>query len=306
MFAQKRSSLIGAALLLAALSPLLTGCGPVRAKPDLQQTASAPPREETSTAPAAAPTPEVPQPPPAAESPPAAFPADSEPFRTLTATEKRDLEEMTRAFKGTSDSSMRLVLLREASELYGEELLPLLQLAVADRDPILREEVFIVLRDNPSPAILPLIERGMGDRLEQVREAAASALSHVRHEQVSRLLEKALDDSSLNVRLAALDTVETLPDDVQEHILERAILSRHEEVFYQALSLLEFASNERALKIMFKGLNNRNREHREEITHALEHLLDKRFTRETDAVVWWEENRHRFDRDLFERTPPPE
>lgn len=282
----------------AMLAIMLMGCGP---RGNLAITAEAPAQQPAppSKNPGALPD-------QAATAPDAAMvelEASGRHFRELSQEERAELARLHRQMGETREPGDLLALLAEAEEFYGVEILELVRTALSARDPWVREAALYLLHDNPSPAILPLVERGLSDPEEEVRETAAGALGRVPGSGAFVLLEKALQDGSSLVRLAALDAVEKQSTDRQERLLEQAIRSRHEDLFFQALSMLEYAANEQALRVLFKGLASPVTAHREEVTEAIYHLLGERFSAEEEATLWWEEHRRRFGRDLLEHAP---
>ena len=114
------------------------------------------------------------------------------------------------------------------------------------------------------------------------------------------MLAIALDDKSEDVRSAALEIADDHEGDIQLSVLRHAVSSPHYDVRSEAISLLEFRGDHSVVDIIIEGLLDSNAEFREEVNSALDLLIDREFKNHETARTWWDQNKDKYDEDLFE------
>lgn len=197
----------------------------------------------------------------------------------------------------------KIELIDSLTELAVEQhpsVIDVVQKALDDPNPVVARDAIGLLEGYETPEILPAISQALESRDEQVRLNALALLGNVDDPEVVELLSRALNDRSENVRSAALEVAQEHTDDIQLSVLEEAISSSYNDVRTEALSLLEFRGDHNTIDIIIEGLLDTDSEFREEVNSALDFLIDREFENYEAARAWWDQNKHRYDEDLFE------
>lgn len=148
-----------------------------------------------------------------------------------------------------------------------------LQLALADADPEVREEALSHLALIPSTEAAPLVQR-----LIAIEPVAA-----VRHE--------------------ALETVGEWKGPEAVPVLAAALRSPHRDSKLIASSQLTLRADKPALEALLPALQDPDAEVRDKIGDQLFFLINRRFRDYGEAITWWRAHEHEFDAELF-RTEP--
>lgn len=157
-----------------------------------------------------------------------------------------------------------------------------------------------LLQDYDTPDILPVIRKALSAADEQIRMQAVETLSNVDDSQVGDLLGEALNDPSEDVRTAALEMAEEHDENIELSVMEKGISSAYKDVKYEVVQKLQDRSNHKAVEILIEGLKDTDSNFRNEVNASLFFLIDKEFKGYEEAQTWWDENKDRYDAELFE------
>jgi outer membrane murein-binding lipoprotein Lpp len=197
----------------------------------------------------------------------------------------------------------KIELIDSLSELAQAQALPVIDVvrkALADPDPKVGRAALKLIKNYETPEIIPIISQAIKSRDEQTRIDALAPLANIDNPQVVDLLVEALDDTSEEVRSVALEAAQEQGDDIQLNVLEKGIVSSHKDVKSEALSLLEDRSDHASIEIIVTGLLDEDLKFREEVNSVLDFMIDQEFENYETAIDWWDENKHKYDEDLFE------
>src|SRR4030042_4926857 len=98
-----------------------------------------------------------------------------------------------------------------------------------------------------------------------------------------------------------LKSPEKKNDVIQLEVLAKGIISTHDDVKSTSVWLLQERSDHKAMDIIIEGLKDPNPTFREEINETLNFLINREFGSYDEAKIWWEQNKNKYDEDLFEK-----
>lgn len=157
-----------------------------------------------------------------------------------------------------------------------------------------------LLQDYNTPDILPVIRKALSAADEQIRMQAVETLSNVDDSQVGDLLGEALNDPSEDVRTAALEMAEGQSEGIELKVMEKGMGSAYKDVKYEVVQKLQNRSDHKAVEILIEGLKDTDSSFRDEVNASLSFMIDKEFKGYEEARTWWNENKNRYDAELFE------
>ncbi len=222
----------------------------------------------------------------------------------LEAQRQGQLEAIVAILDMKGSPKRKIELLSALSELAAERdpaLIDVVRKALADPDPEVGRHAIGLLDGYKTDEILPLVNQALQSRDGQTRRTALLPLAGLNDPQVADLLVNALSDTSEDVRSAALEVAQEHTDDIQLRVLERGLASEHEDLKSEALSLLEDRSDHAAVEIILTGLLDASPEFREKVNSVLYFLIDQEFDDFDTACAWWNEHKHRYDENLFDK-----
>jgi len=227
---------------------------------------------------------------------------------SLKSKREREMEykEQSKAFIAEFDSGVspqrKLELIDSLAESAVEQqpsVISIVQQVLGDPDPEIRRAAIALLNDYETGAIIPVISEALESSDEQTRIDALATLANVDDPKVSDLFVESLNDTSKDVRSAALEVLQKQFDDIQLDVLEKGIASPHEDVKFGSLSLLEAKSDHASVETIIAGLSDEDPAFREKVKLTLYLLLDQKFKTEEAALIWWEQNKDKYDENLF-------
>jgi len=195
------------------------------------------------------------------------------------------------------------------------ELIDSLTPASVDRDPCIIPIVQKVLQCPDSEVglasielldgyqtseILPVVSRALKLPDEDIRQKALMTLENVNDPQAASLLIEALNDQSEVVRAAALEAAKGQNNDNQIAVITKAIDSPYGDVKSQAVLMALNRSDCQAVEILIEGLKDTNLDFREQVSQAIDGLIGQEFDNYQQAKSWWQQNKNRYDDNLFE------
>ena len=222
-------------------------------------------------------------------------------------TRERQYKEQAEAVIAEFDSKVspkrKLELIDSLTESAVEQhpsVIDIVQKILDDPDPEVGRAAIALLEDYETTEIIPVISQALESRDEQIRIGALASLANVNDPQVIDLLVEALNDTSEDVRSAALEVAQEQVDDIQLNVLEEGIASSYEDVKSEALSLLQDRSDHASVEIIIAGLLDEDSKFREKVNLALYLFVDQKFETYETALTWWDQNKHKYDENLFE------
>ncbi len=141
----------------------------------------------------------------------------------------------------------------------------------------------------------------MRDDCEDIRLAAVNLISQAEITGAEEILAKAREDKSEKVRNAAFDGLDCQDDASKSIVLEKAVKSPFKDVRENVVFALTTNSNRKGVDILIEGMMTDDSDFKEEIQDTLEFLLNRKFATSDEARTWWDENKERYDNDLFEQ-----
>ncbi|QJE98287.1 hypothetical protein [Luteolibacter luteus] len=230
-------------------------------------------------------------------------PVEAREFRQLSDPERAALEALISAYKAAEDHSERdRILDRIEDGFYGQEVLGLALLVFENRDRFGVSQVnrvTTILAGNTSPQILPVLKVAYDRASDAEKARLLMAAARVEGDGLPEFVARGFEDNSSNVRFAAFDVVDHQDPRMKKVLLLAALRSSKSDVALAGLGELEVDATPDSLPIIMEGLSSRNSEVREETRGTLQFLLDEEFRDSEAAAQWWQQNRHRFDRNLI-------
>lgn len=224
---------------------------------------------------------------------------DSEPIEQNT-----DAMALVKQYESLSSTEEKLKFLDSLEELAAVRDLAVLSVvwkALDDTDPKVGRAAILLIGDYRNPDILPVIEHALQSTDEQIRSDALTPLANINDPQVSQVLIQAIEDTAQDVRRNALLITKEKEDDIQLPVLEKGIVSVNKDIKFGSASLLEDRGDPPAMDIIIEGLKDPDPEFREEINEVLNFLVSKEFSSYEEARSWWNQNKNRYDEELFEK-----
>lgn len=219
-------------------------------------------------------------------------------------TDNRNAEEMSREFELRRSPVRKIDFLESLSQLSEErdpEILPIIQKALESLDPDVAIAASKLLKNYKSVEVLPVVEQALLSSNDEVRTNALKPLGYINDPLAADFLIHALNDKSEAVRSHALEIAGDQEGEIQLDVLSAAMNSLYDDVRYEALSLLEFRGDSDVVPILLEGLKDPDLEYVEETNSVLSFLIDQEFRSYEEATSWWEQNKDRYDEDLFEK-----
>jgi len=221
----------------------------------------------------------------------------------LTHYEDRDqVDTIIARFDSARTAERKIQLIESLGELYFENdssVISLVAKALDDPNLQVGRAAIELLQDYETPEILPVIEKALNSDDEEIREQALMPLSVINDSRAANLLVKALDDTAESVRTTALEVAEEQNDDIMLSVMTEAINSPYDDVKYSIASTLEDRGDHAAVDVLIEGLKSQDPDFHDEINEALDFLIEEEFENYEDALYWWDENRDKFDEELF-------
>ncbi|MBA7702445.1 hypothetical protein ES703_111213 [subsurface metagenome] len=216
----------------------------------------------------------------------------------------QNAEEVSREFELRRSPVRKIDFLESLSQLSEERdptILPTIQKALDSLDPDVAIAASRLLKNYKSAEVLPVVEQALLSSNDEVRVNALEPLGNIDDPLAVDFLINALNDKSEAVRSQVLEIAGDQEGEIELAVLSAAMNSLYDDVRYEALSLLEFRGDSDVVPILIEGLKDPDLEYVEETNSVLSFLIDQEFLSYEDATSWWEQNKDRYDEDLFEK-----
>jgi hypothetical protein len=163
--------------------------------------------------------------------------------------------------------------------------------------------------------VIAIVGKALDDSAAEVRQAAVAMLEDsgegtnpntsgemgTGDARVVELISRALTDESEDVRFEAMSAAEEQPVTDKLRIFDTAIRLPYDDVKLEAVSELSDMSSPAAMDVLINGLKDSKAEVREEVSSAIDFLVDQQFDNYEQAQKWWQANRSRYDENLNEK-----
>ncbi|MBO7543176.1 HEAT repeat domain-containing protein [bacterium] len=231
--------------------------------------------------------------------------------------EKEEEVEMTPGFFPVSDGARQLIdeanlLLRQGADsdskiealenLIGidhPDILPTIELALDDEDPVVREVALDAIMNINSEEVVPVVVKALDDPEPDLRLISLDALMDVQGESINEALQKAMKDENEEVREGVMDLLFISENPAALPTIKTAISDSSPTIREGALMCIEDIRDKGAVDILiYDGLLSNYEDVREASKEALEFITDEEFETYDDAKAWWTKNRSSFEFDF--------
>ena len=206
-------------------------------------------------------------------------------------------------FGSSTNADEKVKLLKSLGEMSLEQnpsVIKIVQDALDDPNSKVGYAAIKLLEGYDTPEILPAIAKALNVKYEETRIEALKHLSGIDDPRVGDLLDQALNNTSEDVRSTAIEMAESQPDTVELGILQKGLTSSYNDVKNEVVHALESRNDHKAVEILIEGLKDTNQNFRNEVNAGLSFLIDKEFKSYEEAKAWWDENKYKYDAELFE------
>ena len=181
--------------------------------------------------------------------------------------------ELISGFLDHEDAEMRAnatwVLMNDKFD--EDKVLVLLEDALEDKVPLVREKAIWVLSKNKTKRAIELFEKILDEEDEELRSIFFWAVASEMSPEFFPLVEKGLDDSDEWVRESAARALEGLPFDCEESLglAEKALSDDEPDIRVKAVEALRKARSEGAFRLLEEALEDNDSDVREEAVDVL-------------------------------------
>ena len=231
--------------------------------------------------------------------------------------ENEEEVEMTPCFFPVSDGARQLIedanlLLRQGADsdskvealenLIGidhPDILPTIELALDDEDPVVREVALDAIMNINSEEVVPIVVKALDDPEPDLRLISLDALMDVKSENVNDALQKAMRDENEEVREGVMDLLFISENPAALPTIKTAFSDSSPAIREGALMCIEDIRDKGAVDILvYDGLLSNYEDVREASKEALEFITDEEFENYDEAKAWWNKNRDSFEFDF--------
>jgi hypothetical protein len=231
-----------------------------------------------------------------------------EPFRTLTPDEEALLDAAMAKLKPANlEKGDALALLADCSRHPSRKLVDVVAAALTHPDADVRVAAIQVLDGSADAAILPVLQQAAQDADPLVRTAAFLAAKGLRGPEAVAFLTQGAQDSDPNVALNALDAATQFPAADAAAVLAPSVKAATAEVAQLAVMSLQAVAAKPAVPGLISALESPHPVAKAQAEMALFHMVGVGFSSRAEAEEWWKQNAATFDDKLLPvgLAPPP-
>ena len=129
-------------------------------------------------------------------------------------------------------------------------------------------------------------------------EALETAAGKFVGDNARSFFSRAVTDSDAYVGLLALEKLDRMPAPVRYPVMREAILGAVPDVAEAVLDSLDVEANHQSIAIVMNAIDSPVEGISEQARMTLDLLFDVSFASASEAKIWWNGNRGRFDGDL--------
>ena len=198
-----------------------------------------------------------------------------------------------------ASSDEKIAALENLEGIDHPDILPTIELALDDKDPVVREVALNTIMNINSPEVVPVVIKALDDPEPDLRLVALDALMDVKGASVNEALEKALKDDVEEVREGVVDLLFIMESPDALPSVKLAMSDSSPEIREGAMMCMEdFHSKEAVDTLIYDGLLSDYEDVRDASKDALEFLTDQEFETYEQAKDWWQKNRTTFEFDF--------
>ncbi len=212
---------------------------------------------------------------------------------------KRLIEDATLLLRQGADSDSKIAALENLIGIDHPDILPTIELALDDDDPVVREVALDAIMNINSEEVVPIVVKALDDPEPDLRLVSLDALMDVKSASINDALQKAMKDESEEVREGVMDLLFISENPAALPTIKTAMSDTSESVREGALQCIEDIPDKGAVDILvYDGLLSDYEDVREASKEALEFLTDEEFETYDEAKAWWNKNRDSFEFDF--------
>ena len=212
---------------------------------------------------------------------------------------KRLIEDANLLLRQGADSDSKIAALENLIGIDHPDILPTIELALDDNDPVVREVALDAIMNINSEEVVPVVMKALDDPEPDLRLVSLDALMDVKSERINEALQKALKDENEEIREGVMDLLFISENPAALPTIKTAMSDSSESVREGALQCIEDIPDKGAVDILvYDGLLSNYEDVREASKDALEFITDEEFENYDEAKAWWIKHRDSFEFDF--------
>lgn len=212
---------------------------------------------------------------------------------------KQLIDEANLLLRQGADSDSKVEALEELIGIDHPDILPTIELALDDEDPVVREVALDAIMNINSEEVVPIVIKALDDPEPDLRLFALDALMDVKSANINDALQKAMKDENEEVREGVMDLLFIAENPAALPTIKMAFSDPSPEIREGALTCIEDIRDKGAVDILiYDGMLSDYEDVREASKEALEFITDEEFETYDEAKAWWNKNRNSFEFDF--------
>ena len=207
----------------------------------------------------------------------------------------------SRNFRNCSSKDEKIDMLDSLTLITDRRVLDVIGEAMKDPDKDVRLAAVTLLEDFTTNDAVPLLAKALEDKNEEIRLSAINSLDGIETPEAAKVLAKCLSDSSEEVRDAAFSSISSRGPEVKEPVAAEAVKSPFPDIKKRVPYLVIDIPSHSVMDILIEGLKDKDPECREEYNSVIRLFVSEEFESYDKAKKWWQENKHKYDRELNEK-----
>lgn len=212
---------------------------------------------------------------------------------------KRLIEDANLLLRQGADTDSKIEALENLIGIDHPDILPTIELALDDDDPVVREVALDAIMNINSEEVVPVVMKALDDPEPDLRLVSLDALMDVKSERINDALQKALKDDNEEIREGVMDLLFISENPAALPTIKTAMGDDSPSVREGALQCIEDIPDKGAVDILvYDGLLSNYEDVREASKEALEFITDEEFENYDEAKAWWLKHRDSFEFDF--------
>lgn len=212
-----------------------------------------------------------------------------------------EIENVRKNFKNCKTSEEKIDMLDSLSLITDKRVVDIVREALNDPDDEVRLAAASLLEDFGTEEVIPAVSKALEDKNEEVRLTAINSLESVDSPEATSLLVKGMEDNSEQVRDSVFFALSDKDPEIKEAIAAEAIKSPYNDVKQRVPDLVIDMPSHNVMDILIEALKDKDPEFKEEINSVISFFVSEEFDNYDDAKNWWDQNKDKFDEELFEK-----
>ena len=212
---------------------------------------------------------------------------------------KQLIDEANLLLRQGADSDSKIEALENLIGIDHPDILPTIELALDDEDPVVREVALDAIMNINSEEVVPIVVKALDDPEPDLRLVSLDALMDVKSASINDALQKAMKDESEEVREGVMDLLFISENPAALPTIKTAFTDSSPAIREGALMCIEDIRDKGAVDILiYDGMLSDYEDVREASKEALEFITDEEFETYDEAKAWWSKNRDSFEFDF--------